>query len=125
VSEALPTPELPTSGAPVAPIFAERLTAPVVRDALVLGVVPLTLAGVAGMLGATTLGYALMALTAFVAFFFRNPRREIAGDERTVVAPADGRVLEVGEISKSARSSDPTARRPCGSASSCRCSTCT
>ena len=102
MSEALPTPEAtpksPPSGAPAAPIFAERLTAPVVRDALVRGVVPLALAGVAGMLGATALGYALMVLTAFVAFFFRNPRREIAGDERTVVAPADGRVLEVGEI---------------------------
>ncbi len=101
MSESIPTPEAtPESPTPAAPIFVERLTAPVLRDALVLGVVPLALAGVAGMLGATTLGTAFMALTVFVAFFFRNPRREIAGDERTVVAPADGRVLEVGEIER-------------------------
>ncbi|MBW2315587.1 MAG: phosphatidylserine decarboxylase family protein, partial [Deltaproteobacteria bacterium] len=30
--------------------------------------------------------------------FFRNPNRTIPGDDRTVVAPADGRVIEVGEI---------------------------
>ena len=106
MSEAAPepaaTPESPSppQASPAEPIFAERLTAPVVRDALVLGVAPLALAGVAGMLGATALGFALMALAVFVAFFFRNPRREIAGDERSVVAPADGRVLDVGEIER-------------------------
>jgi phosphatidylserine decarboxylase len=70
----------------------------VVRDALVLGVVPLALAGVAGLAGAEALGFALMGVTAFVAFFFRNPPREIPGDELDVVAPADGRVIEVSEI---------------------------
>jgi phosphatidylserine decarboxylase len=95
VSEALPTSE-PDPAAP--PVFAERLTAPVVREALVLGVAPLALAGVAGALGATGVGYGLLGLAFFVAFFFRNPRREIPGDERTVVAPADGRVLDVSEV---------------------------
>lgn len=83
-----------------APLFAERPTEPVVRDALVLGAVPLVLAGLAGVLGATTLGFVLMGATVFVAFFFRNPTREIPGDERSVVAPADGRVIDVGEIDR-------------------------
>ncbi len=86
--------------APSAPLFAERPTEPVVRDALVLGVVPLVLAGLAGILGAPVIGFALMGATLFVAAFFRNPMREIPGDERSVVAPADGRVIEVGEIER-------------------------
>ena len=84
--------------APAEPIFAERPTEFVVRDAMTLGVAPLAAAGVCGMLGWTVLGFVLMGLTFFVACFFRNPSREIPGDENTVVAPADGRVIEVGEI---------------------------
>jgi phosphatidylserine decarboxylase len=83
---------------PEAPVFAERPTEFIVKDAFVLGALPLALAGVAGVLGALWLGVGLLALTVFVAFFFRNPPRFIEGDERHVVAPADGRVLEAGEI---------------------------
>jgi len=83
---------------PEVPVFAERPTEFVVRDAFVLAAVPLVLAGVAGMAGLPALGFGLMAVTVFVACFFRNPPRLIAGDEATVVAPADGRVLEVGEV---------------------------
>lgn len=88
------------TGASQAPRFVERPTGFVVRDALILGAAPLALAGVAGALGWTGVGYGLLGLTVFVAFFFRNPPREIPGDERTAVAPADGRVLEVGEIER-------------------------
>lgn len=37
-------------------------------------------------------------LTAFMAFFFRDPRREPPADPRLVVAPADGRVTRVKQI---------------------------
>jgi phosphatidylserine decarboxylase len=80
------------------PVFAERPTEFIVKDAFVLGALPLALAGVAGALGWTALGALLLAGTLFVAAFFRNPPRVIAGDERSVVAPADGRVLEAGEV---------------------------
>ncbi len=83
---------------PREPIFQERPTEPVVRDAFVLGAIPLTLAGVAGAAGLPALGLALLGLTLFVGAFFRNPRREIPGDERTVVSPADGRVIDVGDV---------------------------
>jgi phosphatidylserine decarboxylase len=83
---------------PDGPVFAERPTEFVIRDAFVLGAVPLALAGLAGILGMPSLGFALMGLTVFVAFFFRNPPRFLPEDESTVVAPADGRVLDVGEI---------------------------
>lgn len=83
---------------PAEPVFAERPTEFIVRDAFTLGIAPLVLAGVCGVLGWTSLGFVLMGVTVFVACFFRNPPREIPGDENTVVAPADGRVIEVGEI---------------------------
>jgi phosphatidylserine decarboxylase len=89
------TPEAERSDAP---LFDERPTEFVVRDAFTLGAAPLALAGVAGLLGWTVLGGLLMGLSVFVALFFRNPPRFIEGDERTVVSPADGRVIEVGEI---------------------------
>jgi phosphatidylserine decarboxylase len=85
---------------PREPLFRERPREYIVRDGLVLGVAPLALAGLAGLLGWTGIGYALLGLTFFVAFFFRNPPRLLPGDERTVVAPADGRVLEAGEIER-------------------------
>src|SRR5881392_106839 len=48
-------------------------------------------------------GIFLLLLTAFVAFFFRNPKREIPADPRVIVSPADGRVVKlerVGNVTK-------------------------
>jgi phosphatidylserine decarboxylase len=64
----------------------------------VLGAVPLVLAGLAGLAGLPIVGFVLMGLTLFVACFFRNPPRFIPEDVSVVVAPADGRVLAVGEV---------------------------
>ncbi len=91
--------ESPASDPPAksAAIFEERPTEFIVRDAFMLGAIPLALVGLAGLLGLAWLGYACMALTVFVASFFRNPPRDIPGDERTVVSPADGRVIAVGD----------------------------
>lgn len=83
---------------PAAPVFVERPTEFVIRDAFVLGAVPLALAGLAGIAGWTGVGFTLMGLTVFVACFFRNPPRLVPGDESVVVAPADGRVIDVGEV---------------------------
>ena len=79
-------------------IFAERPTEFVVRDAFSLGAAPLALAGACGLLGWTVAGFGLLGLTVFVACFFRNPPREIPAGENSVVAPADGRVIDVAEV---------------------------
>jgi phosphatidylserine decarboxylase len=59
------------------------------------------------LLAATVLAFALqlywlaillLLLAAFVAFFFRNPRREIPLDPRVIVSPADGRVVKVERV---------------------------
>lgn len=40
----------------------------------------------------------LLFLAAFVAFFFRNPEREISTDEKTIVSPADGLIVVLKPI---------------------------
>lgn len=39
----------------------------------------------------------LLAITLFIVFFFRNPRRSTPADERAVIAPADGVVVYLGD----------------------------
>jgi len=86
--------------ADAAPHFAERPTEPIVRDGLVLAGSLAAAAAAGGLLAGPWLGGSLFALALFTLAFFRNPARAIPGDERTVVAPADGRVLEAGEITR-------------------------
>src|SRR5437762_2718646 len=43
-------------------------------------------------------GIFLLLLTAFVAFFFRNPKRKIPADPCVIVSPADGRVVKVEHV---------------------------
>jgi phosphatidylserine decarboxylase len=83
---------------PPVPRFAERPTEPIVRDGLVLAALLAAGALLAGLFLGPWVGGPLLGLALFTLAFFRNPAREIPGDERSVVAPADGRVLEAGEI---------------------------
>jgi phosphatidylserine decarboxylase len=57
--------------------------------------VPGVLAAIAFLLGFWPVGIAFVILTAFMAFFFRDPRRQPPTDSNVVVAPADGRVTRV------------------------------
>jgi len=43
-------------------------------------------------------GAFLFLLAAFVAFFFRNPRRSIPADPQAIVSPADGRVVKIERV---------------------------
>ncbi|HUF77047.1 MAG TPA: phosphatidylserine decarboxylase family protein [Longimicrobiales bacterium] len=52
----------------------------------------------AGGLVASTAAFALSALTLFVLWFFRDPIRAQPGDAALVVAPGEGRVIEIREI---------------------------
>jgi phosphatidylserine decarboxylase len=60
--------------------------------------IPLSVAAATSFLGGWTPGgFVLAALAAFVAFFFRDPRREIPSGPGLVVSPADGRVVRIQE----------------------------
>jgi len=70
----------------------------IVKDAFIF-LVPLFILTVAFFaLGMTIGAIFLLLLLAFVAFFFRNPRREIPGDPNVIVSPADGKVVKVERV---------------------------
>lgn len=50
------------------------------------------------LLGWTIVAIFLGILTFFVIWFFRNPEREIPAGEGVVVAPADGKIIEIKEV---------------------------
>ena len=58
--------------------------------------VPLLISGILALgLGLYAAGILLLFLAGFVAFFFRNPQREIPSDPRVIVSPADGKVVKI------------------------------
>jgi phosphatidylserine decarboxylase len=80
------------------PVFEERLTGTLTPDVYTTALPLLAIAGLFLALQWWIAATLALALGLFTAFFFRNPSREIPGDERAVVAPADGRVIDAGEI---------------------------
>ena len=70
-----------------------------VRDGLPYVLGPLLAALVAGAFGYWLIVLGAVLLAAFMAYFFRNPRRTAPAEaERIVVAPADGRVTRVERL---------------------------
>ena len=78
--------------------FHERPTALIAPEGWPFIAVAVALAGLAFGFGLPWLAALLGAVTAFVVAFFRNPSRGLPGDENTVIAAADGRVLAVDAI---------------------------
>jgi len=67
----------------------------IVKDAWMF-LVPLLISGILALgLGLYAAGILLLFLAGFVAFFFRNPHREIPSDPRVIVSPADGKVVKI------------------------------
>lgn len=63
--------------------------------------VGLAVAAVGAVLGFAYLSAGALLLSGFVAYFFRDPAREIPGEPGLVVSPGDGRVVEVLTLSES------------------------
>ena len=70
----------------------------IVREGIVYILVPGALMIVFLLLGFWTLGIVFGMLAAFMAFFFRDPKRQSPIDTDVVVAPADGLVTRVQPI---------------------------
>lgn len=66
-----------------------------VRDAYYFLIPVVGLAIVAAYAGMTTWMWMFLLLAGFVAFFFRNPEREIPADPDAVVSPADGKIIRL------------------------------
>lgn len=73
----------------------------IVREGVIYVLVPGALMIIFLVLGFWILGILFGVLAAFMAFFFRDPRREPPTDTDVVVAPADGLVTRVQAIQES------------------------
>jgi phosphatidylserine decarboxylase len=70
----------------------------IVKDAFRF-LIPLIISAVMAYALGLYLAAALVSLLAvFVAFFFRNPNREIPTDPRVIVSPADGRIVKIDRV---------------------------
>ena len=70
----------------------------------------LLLAAVMGLLGwrAPAVVFVLLALA--LVFFFRNPARTSPPEDHLIVAPADGKVVKIDEVSSPENGSPPVKR---------------
>jgi phosphatidylserine decarboxylase len=70
----------------------------IAREGLPYILIPAGVSVVAFLLGYWYLALPFVLVTAFMLYFFRDPRRQPPEDASLVVAPADGRVTRVGAI---------------------------
>lgn len=67
----------------------------IVRESIPYIVIPLVLGAAAAAFGFWYIGLFFLFITLFMAYFFRDPKREPPGDSDVVVSPADGRVTRI------------------------------
>ncbi len=70
----------------------------IAREGIIYILVPAALTVLLMLFGLWLAAIPFAILTAFMAFFFRDPKREPPEDPRLVVAPADGRVTRVKQV---------------------------
>ncbi|MBA2704387.1 MAG: phosphatidylserine decarboxylase family protein [Blastocatellia bacterium] len=70
----------------------------IAREGIIYILVPAALTVLLMLFGLGLAAIPFAILTAFMAFFFRDPKREPPEDPRLVVAPADGRVTRVKQV---------------------------
>lgn len=66
-----------------------------IRDAYLFLIPILASAALCFGFGLSAAAVPLLLVAAFVAYFFRNPAREIPAGEHLVVSPADGKVVKI------------------------------
>ena len=76
----------------------------IVRESIPYIVVPLLLAVAATVFGFWYVGLLLLLLALFMAYFFRDPKREPPSDPNVVVSPADGRITRIESAAGQANS---------------------
>ncbi len=70
---------------------------PIAKEGLSFLIPMVVLTILLGILGWTAWMYLGIFLSLFIAYFFRNPRREIPNLQNIILSPADGRIIHVGE----------------------------
>lgn len=78
------------------------------KEGLPFILIPFLLAVVAFAVGYWPVGLVFLALSGFMAFFFRDPQRTAPADTNVVIAPADGRVTRVQKLTPDNQTDSPT-----------------
>lgn len=68
------------------------------REGIPYILIPIILAAIPLAFGYWPISLALLAVAAFMAYFFRDPRREAPSESGVIVSPADGRVTRVSPL---------------------------
>jgi len=79
----------------------------IVRDGIPFILAPTLLAVILVGLGYWYVGLFFILVAAFMAYFFRDPERELPSDPNVIVAPADGRVTRIASLA-AGRDDSPT-----------------
>ena len=78
--------------------FPPKIKLMIVKEAFRFLIPIFISAALAFALGLYPAAFLVLLFGAFVAFFFRNPKREIPPDPRAIVSPADGKVVKVERV---------------------------
>jgi len=73
---------------------------PIAKEGVPFIVLPLLVGVLAFGTGWWTLASLAVLVALFVAFFFRNPRRNIPAQPDAILSPADGKIIHVGECTE-------------------------
>ncbi len=77
--------------------MSEKRRQPIAKEGLPFLIPMVLLTVVLGILGWKVWMALGILLSLFIAYFFRNPRREIPNLQNIILSPADGRVIHIGE----------------------------
>ena len=77
----------------------------ILRESIPFVTIPLLIAAVSAVLGLWTLLVLSLVVALFMAFFFRDPKREPPNDPNVIVAPADGKVTRVQTLDEATKDS--------------------
>ena len=84
-----------------------RAVLPVAQPGLKFIFITILITGMFFYFGWIVFAWACFAVTLFVCWFFRDPDRDIPADERSLISPADGKVIIVEKQEKCEYFSDP------------------
>jgi phosphatidylserine decarboxylase len=73
---------------------------PIAKEGIPFLILPLLVAILAFGMGWWTLSSLAVLAVLFIAFFFRNPRRNIPAQHNAILSPADGKIIHVGECTE-------------------------
>ena len=71
---------------------------PIAKEGLPFVIGAVIVAVFFGVIGWMVLAFFGLVLTAFIAYFFRSPERKIPTRPNAILAPADGKIIHIGEV---------------------------